>query len=123
MSPRENSSTSSSWLPGHWRSAGDSLSIATNRKRSANAKYSCNSRYPWKPRKLGGSNASKSFRPLVTGSLFPINVGYDVTKTVTISAAGGIVFTHDPEKGRMTAGIQGTAGLILKFGQPPPQYR
>jgi peptidoglycan hydrolase-like protein with peptidoglycan-binding domain len=72
----------------------------------------------WQPyAQLGGNNTSRAFRPLVQGSVFPINLGFDVNKSVTVTAAGGVVFTLDPDNGRVTAGFQGTAGLILKFDE------
>ena len=55
--------------------------------------------------------------------MLTVNLGFDINKTVTVTAAGGVVFTLDPDNGRVTAGVQGTAGLILKFDEFVPDPR
>lgn len=73
----------------------------------------------WQPyAQLGIQHVQNSFSPVITGNLFPVNLGFDVNKSLTISVAGGVALIYDPQTGAVTAGIQGTAGLILKFDGP-----
>jgi hypothetical protein len=73
----------------------------------------------WQPyAQVGLQNSSKSFRPVITGNLFPVNLGFDINKELTISIAGGAALTYDPQTGKVQAGVQGTAGLVLKFDMP-----
>ena len=74
----------------------------------------------WQPyAQLGGENTSKSFRPVVKGGIYPVNLGFDINDNVSISVAGGVAFTYDPDNGRVTAAVEGSAGLVLKFDVPP----
>jgi hypothetical protein len=73
----------------------------------------------WQPfAQLGGENTSKAFRPVIKGGAFPVNLGFDVSKNVSLTVTGGVAFTYDPENGRVTAGVEGSAGLVLKFDMP-----
>ena len=73
----------------------------------------------WQPyAQLGVQNTFRTFKPVITGALFPVNLGFDVNKALTVSVAGGLTMTYDPATGNVQAGVQGTAGLILKFDQP-----
>jgi hypothetical protein len=58
--------------------------------------------------------------PVITGSVFPVNLGFDVNRFLTVSVAGGVAFKYDTQTGSVSAEMQGTAGLILKFDMTPP---
>ena len=60
----------------------------------------------------------KELPPVIKGGLFPANVGFDINKNVSVTASAGVAFTYDPDVGRVTAGIEGSAGLVLKFDVP-----
>ena len=71
----------------------------------------------WQPyAQLGLQNTPGSFRPVITGNLFPINLGFDINKTLTVNVAGGLALSYDPNTGILQRGFQGTTGLIVKFG-------
>jgi peptidoglycan hydrolase-like protein with peptidoglycan-binding domain len=73
----------------------------------------------WQPyAQLGVQNMARSFRPVLTGNLFPVNLGFDVNQVLTVNVAGGVALMYDPQTGAVQAGLQGTAGLILKFDLP-----
>ncbi len=74
----------------------------------------------WQPyAQLGLQNTTSSFSPVLTGSLFPVNLGFDINESMSVNIGGGLALTFDPQTGAVQAGIQGTAGLVLKFDGPP----
>lgn len=72
----------------------------------------------WQPyAQIGVQKSPGSFRPQVTGAVFPLNLTLDVGKTVGINVAGGLALTYDPSTGGLVAGAQMQAGVIVKLGQ------
>jgi peptidoglycan hydrolase-like protein with peptidoglycan-binding domain len=55
----------------------------------------------------------------LTGSLYPINLGFDIGDNLSIVLGGGLAATVDLQSGKVTAGPQAQFGLTLKFGQAP----
>ena len=73
----------------------------------------------WQPyAQLGIQESQSLFRPLFTGNLFPVNLGFDVNNSLTLSLAGGLALVYDPRTGSLVAGPQATAGIIVKFDGP-----
>jgi hypothetical protein len=57
-------------------------------------------------------------QPSLTGSLFPVNLGLDLNKFLSLSFAGGLAVTMDLDSGHVQAGVQLSTGLTLKLGVP-----
>jgi len=77
----------------------------------------------WQPyAQIGAQSPLGSFRPLLTGNVAPINVVFDITDNLSVNIAGVIAMKYDPVTGAVQAGVQGTSGLVLKFGGPPAQH-
>jgi hypothetical protein len=77
----------------------------------------------WQPYAVAGaqfnlSRHNPSWHPSLTGALFPVNIGYDVSDNVNIQFAGGLAFTLDLGNGQFTAARQATFGVSIKFGKP-----
>jgi len=74
----------------------------------------------WQPyAQLGVQSTTGSFRPVLTGNLFPVNLGFDVNDALSINIGGGLALIYDPQTGMVQAGMQGTAGLVFKFDGSP----
>jgi len=61
-------------------------------------------------------------QPTLTGSLFPVNLGIDLTEVLSLSFAGGLAFTMDLSSGQVQAGAQLSTGLTLKLGVPKSPF-
>ena len=71
----------------------------------------------WQPyAQLGWQRTPGMFRPILTGNIFPINLGFDINKTLTVNVAGGAALLYDTNTGLLTHGLQATSSLIVKFG-------
>jgi hypothetical protein len=67
---------------------------------------------------LGTAYVIGNPQPTLTGNLFPVNLGMDVGDILTVNFAGGLAVNLDLQSGRVQAGLQFSAGLTLKLGQP-----
>ena len=56
-------------------------------------------------------------QPTLTANLFPINLGLDIGDFMTLNMAAGMALNMDLGTGRVTAGMQMTGGLTIKFGK------
>lgn len=73
----------------------------------------------WQPyAQIGLQNTPGMFRPVLTGNFFPVNLGFDINKSLSVNIGGGLALTYDPQTGLVQAGPQGTAGLVVKFDGP-----
>ena len=59
--------------------------------------------------------------PTIGGSLFPLNIGIDITGALTWTLAGGAIANLDLSNGQFSVGLQASTGLTVKFGAPPPR--
>lgn len=69
---------------------------------------------------LSGENATSPIRPVFKAKGAPLNLSYDITKQISVTADVGVIATYDPDVGRITASVEGSAGLSISFDMIPP---
>jgi hypothetical protein len=74
----------------------------------------------WQPYAQLGVQVSTGddINPMITGNLFPINLGLDATDFLTLTAGAGVAFGFNPISGQGFLGGQLTFGANIKFGAP-----
>jgi hypothetical protein len=58
--------------------------------------------------------------PTINGGLFPINLGFDIGKRLTLQATAGVPFAYDFQTRTASWGLQGGFGIALKLGDVSP---